>query len=206
MKDDFYKTIDCRSEGFFKDRKSKFYGFAFPVRTEAEIKEIQQELRKKYYDARHHVYAYRLGADKKNFRASDDGEPSNSSGPPILGQIKSHELTDILIIVVRYFGGKKLGVPGLINAYRTAADEAIKNNKIIVKTIDDLLEINFGYNKMNFIMNIASQDGVKTVEQNFTTDCKIIFSIRKSKTNQIINELTKRGIRDFTVKNEVKGT
>jgi len=198
MEDDFYKTIETNSEGFFKDRKSKFYGFAFPVKTEDEIKEIQQELRKKYYDARHHVYAYRLGAYKDVFRASDDGEPSNSSGPPILGQIKSYDLTNILIIVVRYFGGKKLGVPGLINAYRTAADEAIKNNKIIVKTIDDTLDINFGYNQMNFVMNIASEEGVKIIEQDFTATCKIKLSIRKNKTDEVVNQLTKLGIRDFT--------
>jgi len=199
MKEDFYKTIETTSEGFFKDRKSKFYGYAFPVKTEEDIKEIQQELRKKYYDARHHVYAYRLGAYKDIFRASDDGEPSNSSGPPILGQIKSYDLTNILIIVVRYFGGKKLGVPGLINAYRTAADEAIKNNKIIVKTIDDTLDINFGYNQMNYIMNIASEEGIKIIEQDFTATCKIKLSIRKSKTNVITNQLTKLGIRDFRV-------
>ncbi len=198
MKDDFYKTIETKSEGFFKDRKSKFYGFAFPVKTEEDIKEIQQKLRKKYYDARHHVYAYRLGAYKNIFRASDDGEPTNSSGPPILGQIKSYELTDILIVVVRYFGGKKLGVPGLINAYRTAADEAIKNNKIIVKTIDDTLDINFEYNQMNFVMNIASEDGVKIIEQDFAASCKIKLNIRKSKTDEVINQLTKVGIRDYS--------
>ncbi len=197
MQDDFYKTIDQKSESFFKDKKSKFYAFAYPVETVEEIKEIQKKIRKKYYDARHHVFAYRLGAEKKIFRASDDGEPSNSSGPPILGQIKSFELTNILIIVVRYFGGKKLGIPGLINAYKTAAKEAILNNNIIEKTIDDIVEIKFGYNKMNFVMKIADQKGVKTIEQNFTTDCKIIFSIRKSKTQQISEQLTKLNIKQI---------
>lgn len=189
MFDDTYKTITQKSEGFFKDRKSKFYAFAFPVKSEDEIKEQQQKLRKKYYDARHHVYAYRLGEYKNIFRASDDGEPANSSGPPILGQIKSYDLTNILIVVVRYFGGKKLGVPGLINAYRSAAEDAILNAKIIEKTIDDKVEILFGYNKMNFVMNAASLKGVKILEQDFQKDCKIVLSIRKSKTDEILTQL-----------------
>jgi len=120
-----YKTIRTTSEGNYKEKGSKFLAFAYPVSTEEEIKEIQQTLRKDYYDARHHVFAWRLGSDKKRYRSSDDGEPSNSSGPPVLGQIQSFDLTNILIVVIRYFGGTKLGVPGLINAYRTAARDAI---------------------------------------------------------------------------------
>ena len=130
-----YKTIKSKSEGSYKDKGSKFYAFAYPVTTEDEIKEIQAKLRKEYYDARHHVFAWRLDADKKRFRASDDGEPSNSSGPPILGQIQSYDLTNILIVVIRYFGGTKLGIPGLINAYKTSAKEAIENTEIIEKEV-----------------------------------------------------------------------
>jgi putative IMPACT (imprinted ancient) family translation regulator len=126
-----YKTIEKTAEGLYKEKGSKFLSFAFPVTTEEQIKNIQQELRKEYYDARHHVFAWKLGIDENNYRASDDGEPANSSGPPVLGQIRSYELSDILIVVIRYFGGTKLGIPGLINAYKTATKDAIDNNLII---------------------------------------------------------------------------
>ena len=191
MQQDFYKTIASKSEGFFKAQRSKFYAFAYPVNTDLEIKELQKALRKKYYDARHHVYAFRLGADKKIFRASDDGEPSNSSGPPILGQIRSYDLTNILIVVIRYFGGKKLGIPGLINAYKTASEDAIKNAKIISKTIDESIEIKFDYNQMNFVMNLIDEYKMKIIEQNFTTDCKMKLSIRKNFVEKIKLEFTK---------------
>lgn len=128
---DEYLTISKPSEGLFKDRGSKFLAFAYPVSSEDEIKEIQEHLRSEYHDARHHCYAYMLGKDKNVFRANDDGEPSSTAGKPILGQIKSYDLTNILIVVIRYFGGTKLGVSGLINAYKTAAEEALKNAKII---------------------------------------------------------------------------
>ena len=127
MKTDAFYTIETESSGFYSEKGSKFYAFAFPVNCEQKIKEIQQNLRKKYYDARHHVYAFVLGAEKQIYRASDDGEPPNSSGMPVLGQIRSFELSNILIVVVRYFGGTKLGVPGLINAYKSAARDALDN-------------------------------------------------------------------------------
>lgn len=180
MNSDQYKTIKQESEGFFKDRSSKFYSFTFPVKTEDDIVECRAKIRKKYYDARHHVYAYRLGADFKTFRASDDGEPSNSSGPPILGKIRSYELTDILIIVVRYFGGTKLGIPGLINAYGTAAEEAIKNAKILTKTITKKLTIKFEYPQMNDVMRIIKDNDLKISKQDFQISCEIVLDIPKS--------------------------
>ncbi len=180
MNTDRYKTIKSKSEGFFKDRGSKFYAFAFSVKSEDEIKIMRESVRKKYHDARHHVYAYRLGEDMKIFRASDDGEPSNSSGPPVLGKIKSYELTDILIIVVRYFGGTKLGIPGLINAYGTAAEDAIKNADIITKTIYKNIEVLFEYSQMNDVMRIIKEYNLKIIEQDMQLSCKIIVGAAKN--------------------------
>ena len=186
MNSDQYKTIKERSEGFFKDKSSKFYGLAFQVKSEEEIKEIRESVRKEYHDARHHVYAYRLGSDMKIFRASDDGEPSNSSGPPILGKIRSFELTDILIIVVRYFGGTKLGIPGLINAYGTAAEEAIKHAKIIIKTVTKELTINFEYPQMNDVMRIIKDNDLIILEQDFQLSCKIVLDIPENSFEKIL--------------------
>ena len=177
MTSDQYKTIKSKSEGFFKDRSSKFYAFAFPVKIEDEISEIRSKIRKEYYDARHHVYAYRLGADMKTFRASDDGEPSNSSGPPVLGKIKSYELTDILIIVVRYFGGTKLGIPGLINAYGTAAEDAIKNAEIVVKTVTRNITAEFEYAQMNDVMRLIKDFDLKIREQDMQMSCKMVLEV-----------------------------
>jgi len=185
MNSDQYKTIKSKSEGFFKDRGSKFYAFAFPVKTEDDIQTFRASIRKEYYDARHHVYAYRLGADMKNFRASDDGEPSNSSGPPILGKIKSYELTDILIIVVRYFGGTKLGIPGLINAYGTAAEDAIKNAEIITKTVFEEINISFEYPQMNDVMRIIKENGLKIIKQDLQLSCLITLGVPKSDFEKI---------------------
>jgi len=186
---DSYLTIEGTSEGVFKDRGSKFLAFAFPVSTEEEISEIQKNLRKKYFDARHHVYAFRLGAEKSVFRASDDGEPSNSSGPPVLGQIRSFDLTNILIVVVRYFGGTKLGVPGLINAYKSAAHDAIANAKIISKTVCDLLEIRFEYPAMNDIMRIVKDENLEIANQSFEMNCVLKLWVRRSNTEYILNKL-----------------
>ncbi len=186
-----FKTITKQSEGFFKDRGSKFFSYAFPVNNENEIQEIQKKLRKKHFAARHHVYAFRLGADKKIFRASDDGEPSNSSGPPILGQIRSFDLTNILIIVVRYFGGTKLGVPGLINAYRTAALDAINNNKIITQTVEELITIKFEYSKMNDIMRIIKKEKLNILKSHFDNSCVIELKIPKNDIERIMQQFSK---------------
>ena len=191
MEKDIFKTIETKSSGFYKDRKSKFYSYAYPVESKDEIKNILKILRKEYHDARHHVYAYRLGADMKEYFTTDDGEPSNSSGPPIFGQIRSYDLTNIIIVVVRYFGGKKLGIPGLINAYKTAAKDAIENNKIITKTINEIFEINFAYNKMNYVMKIIEKKGINILEQKFTANCYIKLTVRKSLIDSFKTDLIK---------------
>ncbi len=182
---DQYKTIKKSSEGFFKDRGSKFYAFAFPVENSEEIANQRALLRKKFYDARHHVYAYRLGQGDNNAMASDDGEPSNSSGPPILGKIRSYELTNILIVIVRYFGGTKLGIPGLINAYRTAAEEAINNTVIIVKTLKKKLIVKYEYPLMNAVMRTIKDNKLEIEKQDFALDCKITLNIRESDYDKI---------------------
>ena len=187
---DTYRTIRQRSEGVFRDRGSKFLAFAYPVYTEDEIKKTLAELRKEYHDARHHCYAYRLGAAKEIFRANDDGEPSWSAGNPIMGQIRSNDLSNILIVVVRYFGGTLLGVGGLINAYRTAAANAIQDATIITATEQDLIEIKFPYVMMNKIMKIMRDEEMKILEQDFTETCKIKAFIRKSRTERVLNRLT----------------
>lgn len=188
---DQFKTIKNISEGSYKEKGSKFFAFAYPVTTEEEIKEIQKGLRKKYYDARHHVYGFRLGADLKTFRCSDDGEPSNSSGPPVLGQIQSHELTNILIVVIRYFGGTKLGIPGLIHAYRTAAADAIENNTIIEKFEQDAFTIEFGYTVMNDVMKVLKDENPKQSNQLFDNTCRIDLSIRKKEGLRLRDRLLK---------------
>jgi uncharacterized YigZ family protein len=187
---DTYRTIKQRSEGVFRDRGSRFLAFAFPVFTRDEIKKELAELRKEYHDARHHCYAYRLGAAKEIFRANDDGEPSGSAGSPILGQIRSNDLSNILIVVIRYFGGTLLGVGGLINAYRTAAANAIQDAIIITAAEQDLVEINFPYVMMNKVMKIIRDEGMKIQEQDFTETCKIKAFIRKSHTDQVLVRLS----------------
>ena len=186
-----YKTIKTTSEGSYKEKGSKFFAFAYPVTTEEEIKEIQQKLRKDYYDARHHVFAWRLDADKKRFRASDDGEPSNSSGPPILGQIQSFDLTNILIIVIRYFGGTKLGVPGLINAYRTSAKEAIENNLIIEKIVKSRYLVKFTYNEMNSVMKLIKDNNISQTNQNFDLNCSLEIEIKVSEEEAVTKKFKK---------------
>ncbi len=191
---DSYKTIIEASEGFFKDRKSKFYAFAFPVSNEEEIKQIRDNLRKKYHDARHHVYAFRLGENSDIFRFSDDGEPANSSGPPVLNAIKSFELTNILIVVIRYFGGKKLGIPGLINAYRTAASNALLNAKIIEKTAQIQLSIKFNFDILNDLMRIIKKMNIIIISQEYDENCHFKISIRKNKYEELMNIISNMNI------------
>lgn len=186
-----YKTIKSKSEGSYKDKGSKFYAFAYPVTTEDEIKEIQAVLRKEYYDARHHVFAWRLGADKKRFRASDDGEPSNSSGPPILGQIQSYDLTNILIVVIRYFGGTKLGIPGLINAYKTSAKEAIENAEIIEKEVENYYLIEFSYEQMNSVMKLIKDYNIFQSNQKFDLNCSLNIKINIADSEPIVQAFNK---------------
>lgn len=186
---DLYKTISKGGDSIFKDRGSKFLGFVFHVENEEEIKAIQEKLRKEYHDARHHCYAWRLGFEGEHFRANDDGEPSSSAGKPILQQIVARELTNILVIVIRYFGGVLLGVGGLINAYRSAASDALDNSEIVEKFIEQRISINFDYPQTNEVMKILSDNEAKIIEQKFTEKCHFVVSVKRSKTMHLIDTL-----------------
>lgn len=177
---DIYKTIDEVYEGIYTEKRSKFIAIAIPVRTVEEIKTHLEFYQKKYYDARHVCYAYMLGHERKDFRANDNGEPSGTAGKPILGQINSNELTDILIVVVRYFGGIKLGTSGLIVAYKAATVEVLSNATFIEKTVDEIIKVSFEYPFMNDIMRIVKEDEPEIVEQSYDMDCMITLRIRKS--------------------------
>lgn len=180
MTDDVYKTIIELSEAIYTEKRSKFIAIAIPVQTVDEIKDHLEKYQKKYYDARHVCYAYMLGHERKDFRANDNGEPSGTAGKPILGQINSNELTDILIIVVRYFGGIKLGTSGLIVAYKAAAAEAIASATIVERTVDDEVTVMFEYPFMNDIMRIVKEEEPEIVSQVFDMDCSITLRIRRS--------------------------
>jgi len=188
---DTYRTIEKPSKGVYRDRGSRFLAFAFPVFSTEEIESTLMDLRKEYHDARHHCYAYRLGAEKKIFRANDDGEPSSSAGKPILGQIQSHNLSNILIVVVRYFGGTKLGVGGLINAYRSAAADSLQNAIITEGEENDLLVIYYQYSLTNDIMKIVNEENMKIQEQEFTDVCRLEILIRKSRSKFVIERVNK---------------
>ena len=185
---DEYLTISEPSQGLFKDRGSKFLAFAYPVTNEQEIKQIQEQLRSEYHDARHHCYAYMLGPEKLVYRANDDGEPSSTAGKPILGQIRSFDLTNILIVVIRYFGGTKLGVSGLIHAYKTASEEALKSANIIKKTLHDIYELKFEYPLMNDVMRILKEENIDQVDQKFELSCSVWISLRKADTEKVLSK------------------
>ena len=183
---DSYKTIKQASkEGLFKDKGSKFYGYAFPVTNEEEIKEKIELLKKQHYNARHWCYAWQLGKNYDHYRANDDGEPSNSAGMPIYGQLQSFNVTNVLVIVVRYFGGTKLGVGGLIKAYKNGAKLALENSIIIHKTIDEVFLIKFEYPEMNTIMRIIKDENISIINQKMELDCQFIISIRKKEAIRI---------------------
>lgn len=182
---DTYKTIKNKSEGLFKDKGSKFLAYAYPVETEDEIKEILSLLKKEHHSARHHCYAWRLGTEDITFRANDDGEPSSTAGKPILGQLLSYELTNTLIVVVRYFGGTLLGTGGLINAYRSVAEDAIKNTKIKTCLIEDKFTLKFTYEHMNDVMQIIKQENLKITDTRFKLECELDFLVRKSQSGRI---------------------
>ncbi|MDA9564250.1 YigZ family protein [Flavobacteriales bacterium] len=188
---DLYKTIKCPSEGLYKEKGSKFIGYAFPLKSEDEIKERIGELKLIHPQSRHFCYAFILKPDGSHYRGSDDGEPSGTAGAPILGQIRSNELTNTLIVVARYFGGTKLGVSGLITAYKTAAAEALQNASIIDKTIDDYFHVRFTYEQTGDVMRILGNEVVNIREQTFEMDCLVEFSIRKTKTKMITDQLNK---------------
>lgn len=187
--DDTYLTIKRRSEGLYKDRSSKFFYFSFPVRNEEEIKDHLADLRKTYYDARHHCYAYVLGKEATIFRAVDDGEPNHSAGDPILGQIRSNNLTNILIVVVRYFGGTKLGMSGLIQAYKTSAALAIEENEIIEEQVLSSVAIKFAYPAMNEVMKLVKTHELDILSQELMLDCSMTLEYRKGIEVQLIESL-----------------
>lgn len=187
-KKDTYKTIAAASEEvLYKEKNSKFFGYAFPVTTEEEIKEILERLRKEHFSARHWCYAYQIGTEKIQYRANDDGEPNNSAGMPIYGQIQSFEVTNILVVVVRYFGGVKLGVGGLISAYKITAQMALENSEIVERTIDKHFIISFGYANMNKVMRIIKEKNLQIVSQKMEMDCEIEISIRKKNVQNLLD-------------------
>jgi uncharacterized YigZ family protein len=188
---DLYKTITAVAEGYITEQRSKFISFAMPVRTPEEVKEKVDVFRKQYYDARHVCWAYMLGADRTQFRVNDDGEPSSTAGKPILGVINSNDLTDILIVVIRYFGGVKLGTSGLIVAYRSAAQDAISHAKVVEKTVDEKISIRFEYPFLNAIMKIVKEEEIPIISQKFDINCEMTLQIRKSKATNLQIKLLK---------------
>ena len=185
---DLYKTIDFPSEEvLLKEKNSKFFGYAIPVTTEEEIKEILERLRKEHFSARHWCYAYQIGTETFKFRANDDGEPSNSAGMPIYGQIQSFEITNVLIVVVRYFGGVKLGVGGLISAYKTTAQLTLEEANIVERTIDKHYKITFDYKNMNKVMRIIKEKNIDIVNQKMELNCEIEIATRKKNAKQIFD-------------------
>jgi len=188
---DSFLTIANAEEGLFKDKGSKFLAYAFPVELEDEIKEHIQNLKKAHHAARHHCYAWRLGAEKTQFRANDDGEPSSTAGKPILGQIIRLDLTNILIVVVRYFGGTLLGVGGLIQAYREAAADVLAHSTIIEKLVETTFTIEFDYPNMNPVMQIFKEENLDQKENQFELRCKIKTSVRKSEVERLIEKFRK---------------
>ena len=186
---DEYKTIASTSEGYYTEKRSKFLAFAHHVQTVDEVKDIIAQYRKKYYDARHVCYAYMLGAERTEFRANDDGEPSSTAGKPILGQINSNELTDILIVVVRYYGGVNLGTSGLIVAYREAAADAINHATIETRQVEEIVKYSFAYPQMNDVMRIVKDMNPRIISQTYDNTCEIVLSIRKSEAEQLRNRL-----------------
>ena len=191
MINDEYKTIVTTSEGFYSEKRSKFLAFAHHVETLDEIKTLLEGYRKKYYDARHVCYAYMLGAERTEFRANDDGEPSSTAGKPILGQINSNELTNILIVVVRYYGGVNLGTSGLIIAYREAASDAIAHAQVETRQVEEIVSYDFPYVMMNDVMRIVKEMNPRIVSQSYDNTCQIQLSIRKSEADQLRERLNK---------------
>ncbi len=191
MADDTYKTITGVVDSCYTEKRSRFIAYAVPVRTVEEVKEQVDKFRKQYYDARHVCWAYMLGPDRSTFRTNDDGEPSGTAGKPILGQINSLELTDILVVVIRYFGGIKLGTGGLIVAYRAAAAEALSLAEIEERTVDEEITVQFEYPFMNGIMRIIKEDNPEVLSQSFDMNCEMTLRIRKSEADKLRNRLLK---------------
>lgn len=186
MEKDTYKTITSHSaEVLYKERGSKFYGYAFPSRSEEDVKIHLEHLKKQHFNARHFCYAWQHGVQYDNYRANDDGEPTNSAGMPILGQIQSFELTDVLVVVVRYFGGTKLGVGGLMQAYKSTAQLALDASEIIERTIDDSYELLFDYTEMNTVMRIIKEERIEICNQVMEMSCSLRINVRKMESERI---------------------
>ncbi|MDD4225006.1 MAG: YigZ family protein [Mariniphaga sp.] len=183
--DDSYKTIADKSEGLFKDKGSRFFAYAFPVNTEEETKEIINQIRKEHHTARHHCYAWRIGVKEISFRANDDGEPSSTAGKPILGQLIKFDLTNVLLVVVRYFGGTLLGTGGLIQAYRSAAADALSHARIVIQTVKNYYRIKFTYLQMNDVMQVVKQENLNISDTRFELDCQIDMVVRQSESARI---------------------
>ena len=188
---DTYKTISLSTEGIYKEKGSKFLSFAISVNSSEEVKELIKTFKKEYYDARHVCYAYMLGAERKEWRANDDGEPSGTAGRPILGQINSRELTNILVIVVRYFGGILLGTGGLTTAYKEATSDALNQAEIIEKTVDEILTVNFEYILMNDVMHVIKDTNAQILHQTFDNHCSMVLSIRKQEISLLKDKMEK---------------
>lgn len=188
---DEYKTITDSAQGSFRDKGSKFLAFAFPAASEQEVKKHLETLKKQYFDATHHCYAYVLGFDKSAYRVNDDGEPSGTAGRPIYGQILSNDLTNILIVVIRYYGGTKLGVPGLINAYKTSAAEAIKNATIANRIVKEMYQIEYPYEGMNDVMKIIKDETLEVINNEFGMKCVIRLAIRHSEAERVTGKFSK---------------
>ena len=191
---DTYKSIAEPAEGLFKDNGSRFIALAYPVETEAEVKEIVQRLRKEYHDARHHCYAYRIGLDGEPWRANDDGEPSGSAGRPILGQIDSAGLSDVLVVVVRYFGGIKLGIPGLIRAYKTSTADALAGARVIEKVAGRWYTLHFPYDSLPAVMKLAKDMDLPQRNQSFLSECTLDVRVRLSAEQDFLERTKKIGI------------
>jgi uncharacterized YigZ family protein len=188
---DEYKTITQPAQGSFRDRGSRFLAFAFPAASEQEVKQHLETLRKQYYDATHHCYAYILGFDKSAYRVNDDGEPSGTAGRPIYGQLLSTDLTNTLIVVVRYYGGTNLGIPGLIHAYKTAAAEALTNATIFTKIVKEVYQIEYPYEAMNDVMKIIKDEIIEVINNEFGMKCVIRLAIRHSEAERVTGKLSK---------------
>ncbi len=191
MASDTYQSIDHPSEGLYKEKGSKFISFAFPVQDEVTIKEILAGIRKEHFSARHCCYAWSLGIGQERYRVNDDGEPSGTAGRPIFGQIQSHQLTNILLVVVRYFGGTLLGVSGLIQAYKQAASDAISNAMIVARSVEHILEIQFDYAAMNNLMQLIKEEQLEIVTTQFNLKCTIQIKVRSARLEEVESKIAK---------------
>ena len=189
--EDTYKTIAGPAEGIFRDRGSKFIGYAYPIRSEDEIKGIIQQLKAEHPKARHHCWAMRLSPDRKVFRINDDGEPSGTAGRPILNTLLSQDVTNIMVVVVRYFGGTLLGVPGLINAYKSAAQEALCAAEFIEKTVNDQYRLTFDYLQLNEVMKLIKDENISVLSQEMDNSCEFVLEIRQTEVNKLMGALEK---------------